>query len=147
MMQALRRYGRAFYQALVYTLRGQKPPSLEAEERHRALLDWCRQTITQVDAVYETMQTHGVSADSVLMHIEGRDVSLDHALSAVRFHAAREFPQLIRSSSTHTVLAIQATNLNDRFLLERLREHEILPWLVKTALDTLIEHLVNIVKE
>jgi hypothetical protein len=146
-MNTLRRYARAFYQALVFTLRGQKPPSLEAEERHRNLLLWSRQVLTQVDTVYDALQAQGVSAAAVVMHIEGRDVSLEQALSAVRFHAAREYPQLIRSGSTHTLLAIQAANLNDRFLIERLREHEALPWLAKTALDGLIEQLVNIVKE
>jgi hypothetical protein len=146
-MKTLRRYLRAFYTALVYTLRGQRPPTLEAEERHRELLAWCRETLTRVDAVNETLQTHGVSAASIVMRIEGRDVSLETALETVRFHAAREYPQLIRSGSVHTALGIQATNLNDRFLLERLRDHEALSWLIKTALDGLIEQLVNIVKE
>ena len=146
-MKPLSRYIRAFYQALVYTLRGQKPLALEAEDRHRDLLEWCRQTLSQIDAVNETLQTHSISAASVVMHIEGRDVSLEQALEALRFHAAREYPQLIRSGSVHTRLGIQATNLNDRYLIERLRDHESLPWLVKTALDGLIEQLVNIVKE
>jgi hypothetical protein len=78
------------------------------------------------------------------MHIEGRDVSLEHALSVVRYHALREYPYLIRSGDSHTTTAIQALNLNDRFLIMRLGEYEGLPAPLKTALDSLNEHLTNI---
>jgi hypothetical protein len=141
-MQTPLRYIRAFFRALILTLRGQKPPSLEAEEQHADLLAWCRETLSTVDAVNAAID--GMDAQSVTMHIEGRDVTLKHTLDVLRFHAAREYPHLIRSQARHAILAIQALNLNDRFLIMQLSEYEGLTAAVKTAMDSLTEHLTQI---
>lgn len=138
------RYIRAFFRALILTLRGQKPPSLEAEERHASLLEWCRETLARLDAASAVIDSNGANAQSVTMHIEGRDVSLKHTLDVLRYHTTREYPHLIRSGDRHTVIAIQALNVNDRFLIMRLSEYEGLPVPLKTALDSLAEHLTNI---
>ena len=135
------RYIRAFFQALLLTLRGQKPPSLEAEEQHEDLLAWCRETVTRVDVATAAIAANGTNAQSLTMHIEGRDVTLKHTLDVLRYHAAREYPHLIRSQARHAILAIQALNLNDRFLVLRLIEYEGLPEVVKAAMDSLAEHL------
>lgn len=143
-MQNLLRYIRAFFRALALTLRGQKPPTLEAEERHAELLDWCRGCVALVDVVNNAIAANGTDALSVKMHVEGRDVTLKHTLDVVRYHASREYPHLIRSRAQHAVLAIQALNLNDRFLVLRLSEFESLPTSIKTAMDSLAEHLNQI---
>jgi hypothetical protein len=135
------RYIRAFFRALTLTLRGQKPPSLEAEEQHEDLLAWCRETVTRVDVATAAIAANGTNAQSLTMHIEGRDVTLKHTLDVLRYHAAREYPHLIRSQARHAILAIQALNLNDRFLVLRLIEYEGLPEVVKAAMDSLAEHL------
>jgi hypothetical protein len=143
-MQAPLRYIRAFIRALLLTLRGQKPPSLEAEAQHADLLAWCRETIERVDTVSAAIASDGTNPQSVTMHIEGRDVTLKHTLDVLRYHAAREYPHLIRSQERHAILAIQALNLNDRFLVMRLCEYEGLPGSIKTAMDALIQHLTQI---
>lgn len=145
-MTTVRRYVRAFIQALTLTLRGQKPPTLALEEEHADLLAWCRETVRSVDAVNAAIQTSGIDPKSIEMHIEGRDATLEFIIAAVRFHAAREFPHLIRSGNPNRILAIQAANLNDRFLVQRISEHEALPPSVKAALDALGEHLAQSVK-
>jgi hypothetical protein len=138
------RYIRAFFRALMLTLRGQKPPSLEAEERYASLLAWGKTTLERLDAANAAIEQNKVEAKTIVMHIEGRDVTLSHALDVVRYHAAREYPHLIRSGDRHAVTAICALNLNDRFLIMRMGEYDRFPAPVKTALDSLAEHLTNI---
>jgi hypothetical protein len=146
-MRSPLRYIRAFFRALILTLRGQKPPTVEAEERYASLLAWCKETMARLDSANAAIDQNSVETKLVVMHIEGRDVSLEHALSVVRYHAAREYPHLIRSGDHQTLTAIHALNLNDRFLITRLSEYEGLPTSVKTALDSLGEQLANIPKE
>lgn len=136
------RYIRAFFRALILTLRGQKPPTLEAEEQHADLLAWCRETLVRVNTVNTAIE--GTNLPPVTMHIEGRDVTLKHALDVLHYHASREYPHLIRSRDPHAILAIQATNMNDQFLVLRLSEYEGLPSAVKTALDSLVQHLTEV---
>ena len=143
-MQTPLRYIRAFFRALILTLRGQKPPSLEAEEQHANLLAWCRETLAHVDTANAAIAGNVINAQSVTMHIEGRDVTLKHTLEVLHYHAAREYPHLIRSRERHAILAIQALNLNDRFLVLRLSEYEGLPAGVKTAMESLADHLTKI---
>jgi hypothetical protein len=146
-MQNLLRYIRAFIRALMLTVRGQKPPSLEAEEQYTDLLAWCREIVARVDATNAAaMDAIGTNPQLIKMHIEGRDVTLKHTLDVLRYHAAREYPHLIRSRTPHAILAIQALNVNDRFLVVRLSEYEGLADRVKSALDTLADHLTQIPK-
>lgn len=144
MIRDVRRYARAFWTALVFTLRGQKPPSLVAEESHADLIAWCRRTVALVNAAEGAIRSQQVAPTAIVMHIEGRDVTLDYALSVVKFHAAREYPHLVRSSNPHAVLAIQASNMNDRFLIQRMSEHDALPSEIRKHLDSINEHLSNI---
>lgn len=143
-MQTPLRYLRAFIRALTLTLREQKPPTLEAEERYAHLLNWSRETLIKLDAVSRALQESGLDARAIVKHIEGRDVSLEHALAVIRFHVTREYPQLIRSGSLYTNTAIQAMNLNDQHLVKRLSEDEGLPTSVKEALEALEQQLVII---
>lgn len=147
MMQTPLRYARAFFKALALTLRGQKPPSLEAEARYAGLRQWSRETVDKLNAVNRAVQQHGVETGTIVKHIEGRDVSLEHALSVIHFHATREYPHLIRSGDRHTNTAIHALNMNDQYLIQQMSEHKALPEAVQRALGALTDHLVKIVKE
>ena len=102
--------------------------------------------MAQVDAVNVALARNEVDAKNVVMHIEGRDVSLADALSVVRYHTSREYPHLIRSGDPHTVMAIQATNLNDQFLIMRISKYEGLPAETKAGLESLSEQLTNIMQ-
>jgi hypothetical protein len=146
-MQTALRYVRAFFRALSLTLRGHKPPTLEAEERYVGLMNWSRETLIKLDAVSAAVRQSGLDARVVVQHVEGRDVSLEYVLSVVRFHLTREYPQLIRSGDLHTSTAIQAMNFNDQHLVKRVSEYEDLPAAVKEALEVLKDQLMKIVKE
>lgn len=147
-LHRLARYAQVFFIALGHTLRGTKPASMVAQEQREAkaapLLAWCRQTVLLTDAVATTADAHGLdrpARQALILRIEGRNVSLETAIMAVRFHAAQEFPDMLRDGDSYARLAIQATTLNDQHLLRRFADSEVLHEGVKTALGTLSAHL------
>lgn len=62
----------------------------------------------------------------LMVHLDRRDVSVETILATVRFHAAEEYPYLLGQALSHNVLAVYAANLNDRYAVLRLCEHEAL---------------------
>jgi hypothetical protein len=141
MKRGLSDYVRAFVTAAQMTARGEKPASLLAEEAGEPLLAWCRSLVTGVRAVEAALATGSVTAREIVLHVEGRDVSLEKALQAVSFHAAQEFPSIVRQGGPYTLLALQASAMNDRFLLRRFIAHEPLTESVRQSLITLEEML------
>jgi len=137
----LRRYVRAFIQALVLTLRGEQPPALRAEADYPQTFAWFRATIALVKQAEEAAAAHGFDAAAFIEHIEGRDLSLATALETIRFHAAQEYPHLLRSADPHARLAINAANMNDHYWVARFCQLERLPEPVRAALSALEEHL------
>jgi hypothetical protein len=63
---------------------------------------------------------------ALIIHLDRRDVSAETLLATVRFHAADEYPYLLGQPLKHNVLAVYAANLNDRYAVLRLCEHEAL---------------------
>ena len=98
-----------------------------------------------VDVVYATADTVGMdkaARQAVILHIEKRDISAETILATIRHHAAREYFYLLRDSTPHSLAAIYANNVNDRFLAQHLQGTEALqtPQL-QAALLTLTRHL------
>jgi len=148
-MSRIGHYWRALITALRMTARGETPLALE-DRSYPRLSAWCRQTVSLIDALALTADQRGLDAagrQTLMLHIEGRDVSLALMLAAVRHHAAEEFPHLLRSREPHAVLAIQAANHNDRFLLLRFSESDRLPAEVSAALAQIEQHLGSIPDE
>ncbi|MFQ3567257.1 MAG: hypothetical protein SNJ59_09670 [Aggregatilineales bacterium] len=140
-LNSLRRYIRAFFQALILTLRGEQPPALRAETEYPQTYAWFRITIALVKQTEEAAAAHGLDAAALVEHIEGRDLSLATALETIRFHAAQEYPHLLRNADPHARLAINAANMNDQYWVARFCQLEQLPEPVRAALAALGEHL------
>jgi hypothetical protein len=136
-MAAPSRYLRAFFIALVMTLRGQKPPS----PRHPELSAWTRQSALLVRAVAAAADRQGLDRPArqrLVLKIDRRDISAETILSTVEHHAAREFPSLLAQPGTFNLAAVQASNVNDRYWLSRL---QTLPEFQSPALQAALRQL------
>ena len=109
---------------------------------------WALQTRELLRAVMAAANSAGLDEArrrEFILHVDKRDVSMETILTTVRFHAAEEFPYLLRQPLKHNTLAVYAANLNDRYLLMRLAEAE--PLQVEPLRQRLAElrnHLDNI---
>lgn len=135
------RYLRAFFVALRMTLRGEQPPP----PRYPTLTAWTQQTVKLVDAVYTVAEQQGIDRarrQTLVLHVDKRDISVETILATIRHHAAQEYPYLLRVDIAHNLTALYASNLNDCYLALRLSELDALqaPPL-KTTLDALRNHL------
>ncbi len=141
-MMTIRRYARAFIGALKMTLRGEtiQPPA----DPHPNLTAWWQTTTRLTDAAFVNADNHGFpksGRETLVLHIEGRDVSMETILKTVRFHADQEFPVLMRQGDKFGYLTMQATVMNDRFLVDKLAHAETLPDQIKAAVAAITAHL------
>lgn len=138
-MMTIRRYTRAFWTAFRLTLRGQKPAALQHPER----LAWVRQMAALVDAADAAAETlDAARRKSLSLRLDGRLMTFDGVLAALRYHAQQEYPALLRSGSPYQWLAVHASNLNDRYWLARLIESpQLSDPPLRAALDRLLAHL------
>lgn len=143
-MNRFERYARAFFGALRMTLRGEMPPALRVHQQYPQLSAWWAGTIASVDAVITAADAHGFGKarrESLVLHIEKRDVSMETILDGVRFHAEKEFPHLMRAQGQYNMLGIHATNMNDHYLILKLGQVDDLPADVREAVEALAAHL------
>ncbi|HYO89222.1 MAG TPA: hypothetical protein VER79_11275 [Candidatus Limnocylindrales bacterium] len=134
-------YVRALVTAARMTLRGEQHPAQAAVEKYPQTNAWLAETAAALTAIEQAARAARFDPTSVTMHIEGRDVRMSTILEAVRFHIAEEYPSLLASPSSYSLLALKATNLNDRYLALRLEQADGLPDSVVTAVHTLAEVL------
>lgn len=132
---------RAFWLAVRFTLRGEKPPALQ----HPQLLAWVRRLAVLVEAVYmaaEQSQIDQTRRQAITLKLDGRLMSVETVLAAVRYHAGQEYPALLRSGLPFNRLGIHASNLNDYYWVSRLLDvSELQTPAVQTALTRLAAHL------
>lgn len=143
----MRRVIRAFFQAAVMTLRGEKlPPPRTTEEqiaeRYPEAAAWLAETITRVKAVEAAAA--GIDLDALKVRVDRREMRARTILEAIRFRAAQEYPFMLLNPSAYRAMGFQAINANDVYLLERLHEAEGLPEAVKAALSEVRNHLNTI---
>lgn len=137
------RYARAFWKALVLTLRGQTisaPPDKQPQ-----IHAWMRQGAAITERVREAAERTGISIEArraLTLHLDKRDISLETALQTVRHHLTAEYPYLLRHYTRFSVMTIQASNLNDQYLITSFAAVETLPTPVRQALTSLHEHLL-----
>jgi hypothetical protein len=137
------RYVQAFWKALLMTARGQKVPP----PAYPDLAAWAQQTVALLDELDAAFAQSQVQPDQVTVRLDGRDMSAQKALSVVRFHAAEEIRSLARVYGHYNLLAIQATNMNDRYWVSRMAEQPALSAApVQGVFQRLIEHLDSIPK-
>jgi len=109
---------------------------------------WALQTRELVRAVIAAANSLGLDEArrrALVLRLDKRNLSMETILATVRFHAAEEYPYLLRQPLQHNVLAMYAANLNDRYLALRLAEADALqaeP--LRLALAALRNHLDNI---
>jgi hypothetical protein len=135
----LRRYARAFWIALKYTLRGEKPPLLRVRDQYPVITAWVDETVRLVAAIERAAADAGVDSKAVTVRVDRRDVSMETILAAVKFHAKREYPSLMVNADEHSPLTLHATNHNDRYLVLQLANAFQPP--LKSTVDALAEHL------
>ena len=146
-MNQVQRYLRAFWGALRLTLRGEKiaPPSLPASP----LTTWISQYSSLVDAVLRAADQNGINQAArkqAKLRLDGRQMSLETALLTLKFHAAEEYPSLVRQGEGRGVQnTLYATNMNDRYWISKMAESpDMQKPDVQTALSELDKHLDNI---
>ncbi len=136
----VRDYLSAFIEAARRTLRGEGPPP-PRPGRHPHTQAWLAEASAALAALEEALRTEGVNSSAAVLHLEGRDTSLRRALDAIRFHVDHEYPALLTRSSQYAIPGIQATNLNDRYVIMRFGQVDALPIAVRSALRALGEVL------
>jgi hypothetical protein len=132
---------KALIEAARLTLRGERHPAETALTRHPLTLAWIQEAGTALAAVEAAARAESFDSASLTLHIEGRDVAMLTILNGIRFHLAEEYPSLLSSSSSYALLAIKATNLNDRYQVLRLEQSDAIPDAVRAALHALSDSL------
>jgi len=141
-MNSFRRYLRAFWGALRLTIRGEKI----AVPVDAPLTAWIKQYSILVDGVLRTANQNGIDQSTrkqVKLKLDGRPMSLETALMTLKFHAAEEYPSLVRQGTGRGVQnTLYATNMNDRYWISRMVEApELQNPLLQNAFSALDAHL------
>ena len=142
MITTIRRYLRAFVLALKFTLRSEKPPLLRVSERYPRLAAWWRQTITLLDETEQQSDMNGLdeaARKTLTIRVDKREVSMATILATIRYHAEQEYPYLLVQNYQFNALTLQATNLNDIYLAQRLAES--VPAAIQPVAAALTAHL------
>lgn len=127
-----------FFKAIWLTLKGQKP----RKSPHQDLKDWIESGIPLAEAALKSVD----ESLNITIKVDGRNQSIQTILKGVVYHLSKEYPYLLQHLTEHSVLAIHASNLNDRYAVEKLILcSEIVPFesLIKN-LDSLRNHLNDI---
>ena len=135
------RYVRAFFKALKLTLTGRQ---ISQPFRHPALQDWVRQTTTLVSEIVSRAEAEGYNAAQraeIQVIIDKRTVTLESALQVIKHHAEREYPYLLKRFDQYSLMTLQATNLNDRYMVLRFTSESTLPSTIQAKLAELRDHL------
>lgn len=142
------RYVRAFFIALKMTLAGE---TISPTSANPALSAWILQGVRRVDAVYAAAQQHKLdrsARESVVVRLDGRDTSMEVILATIRHHMDVEYLYLLRDSPRSYMLAIEASNFNDQYWIERLQAApQVQAAAVQAALRDLHDHLAALPRE
>lgn len=126
------------------TLRGQ---SLAAPPPYPLLQGWIEQAQILTDAVFAAAEHDGLDEagrKNFRLHLEGRDISMQTILAAVRHNLTQEYPLLLKSNLEHKLTALYAFNLNDRYRVTQLTGTPGHHPRTQTALNRLRDHLAAI---
>ena len=141
LVNRIKRTLRAFVLALRYTLRGDKPPLLRVRDQYPALAAWWGKTIRLVEAVERSANASDIDPAGMVLNIDRRDISMTTILQTVKYHAEREFPYLMAHDDPYGAITLQATNFNDRYLVQQLAQKIDTP--LKASVEALEQHLGN----
>lgn len=133
------RYLRAFFRALILSFRGEDARHYALRTIQPVLSTWCDETVRHVDALTQAAKDTNFDAEQLLVRADGRDYAMSVILKTVRFHAEKEYPILIGGGDTYRWMTLQATNLNDKYLVSKL--NLLLPAALQSSAEKLAAHL------
>lgn len=136
------RYFRAFFRSVLLSLRGEDARHYALRTTQPVLSTWCDETVRLVDNLIQTAQVGSFDMDKLLVRADGRDYTMSIILKTVRFHAEKEYPYLIGEGDSFRWMTLQATNINDRYLVEKL--NPVLPAVLQPSAEKLAAHLENL---
>jgi hypothetical protein len=144
-MQRLTRVIRAFFKALMMTLRGEaiQPP----EERYPNLSEWVERGQQLSSNTLKTADTHDLpqsAREQIKLRINRRDISAETILAAVQHNMHTEYPRLLDARIEHNLTTLYAMNMNDQYRVTQLAQADDLPDPVKEKIAHLRDHLNNI---
>jgi hypothetical protein len=128
------------------TLRGEKVTS-PAQRQFPRLFAWLHTAEAHLDTAMtraEQSGLHQAKRRQVVVRVDGRDMDMETILTTLRFHLTEEYPYLLENLTEHSMTALYASNLNDRYWVMSLAQSEQLDDAVQDAVATLSAHLDNI---
>jgi hypothetical protein len=135
------RWLNTLFRALQMTAQGRTPDT----PAYRLSI-WCAETVRLVDAAFSAADAEGLletERRAQTLTVEGRRTNLQTILATIRFHAAEEYPALLRDPDANSLAAIQASNANDLFLTGKITEIMI-SGKIKGSFTVLQSHLLRI---
>ena len=128
------------FRALYLTLTGNalKPPDL----RYPTLHTWVQQTTALTEAIFAQADATGLDEQTrktLKLRLEGRDISVETILQAVKHNLTVEYPMLMDARIEHNVTTIYALNMNDQYRIQQLAQSDLLN--EYTDLRTMIQKL------
>jgi hypothetical protein len=139
------RYLRAFFVTVGYTLRGEKPATLQADESFPNTLAWCRKTVSLIKLLEAHAAAQQIDLSAIAFTLEKRPTTAQRVLDAAKFHASQEFPHVLRHEQKYALLGIQSATLNDRYAVMLLIDHA--PDALHTQIAALGDHLAAMPQE
>ncbi|MBC8097801.1 MAG: hypothetical protein H7Y11_00015 [Armatimonadetes bacterium] len=136
------RYLRAFIITVQRMLHGAIPTP-----KYPILAGWMQQATLLNDALLRTADQHQYPTQArlqLLFKVDGRAISMETVLQALRYHLTEEYPNLLRDETAHSLTAIYASNLNDQYRLTRLAESLAAQPVLQAAAQALAAHLAAI---
>lgn len=138
------RYARAFVKALQMTIKGESI----APSYYQPLEDWIDAGLQQTAAIITRADASGLTQErrqTMKLKLDGHMTSLEQTLQMVRHNLATEYPKLIALDDPYTMMVIQSSNMNDQYRVSQFAfAEDITSPEVKSALETLSEHLTNL---
>lgn len=114
------RYIRAFWIALMMTLRGEK-----VEIPFARLREWIDQSTKRLDEAVKVADQSGFGKrerKQLVLKLDGRDTTMQTVLDAINHHLTEEYLYLLNNITDHSITAIYASNMNDQYFIMRLRD-------------------------
>lgn len=124
----VRRVLSAFFRAWWLVLRGQAittPPT----RPHEDVWAWAQACMLRLDTVIRIADKAGwgkSQREALKLKLDGRDISLETVLAALRHNLTREYPMLLKANVAYNLLTLQALNVNDTYRVMRFATHPTL---------------------
>lgn len=147
MIRRIKRYIYAFFTALKLTLRGEAIQP--AEQRYPQLTRWVQEGEARAKAALSAADAAGLSKEqrqTITLHLDMRDISMDVILESVRHNMTMEYPLLLDTHYDHTITTLYALNMNDQYRVGQLMQADAIAEYdsVQRAVGWLHEHLLAI---